>query len=132
MAEYRLTISSSGNINSVDFSATGSGTADVTSGLIQFAMTFDRIPPRANPFGSLLAMLIWDTTIHGKEEAGAVNLLSLSNGPYEFVQHSGGDAVSAKAKGEISKTGPHEYDGSRNRRALSGCRIWNRSKRSTP
>jgi hypothetical protein len=107
--EHKLVIASSGNINSHDFSAKGSGTADTKSGLVHFELDFDEVPPAADPFGSLLAMLIWDTTVHGKEEEGAVNLSSLSEGPYEFVQHIGGDTVSATAKGQISKSGDHEY-----------------------
>jgi hypothetical protein len=107
--EHTLTIESSGNINSRDFSAKGSGTADTASGRIHFEVEFDVVPPETDPFGSLLAMLIWDTTVHGKEEGDAVNLLSLSEGPYEFAQHIGGDTVSASAKGQIEKTAENQY-----------------------
>jgi hypothetical protein len=105
-----LTIRSVGRINEFDFVARGSGFADLDTGAIEFTSTFEEVPPDADPFGSLLAMLIWGTTVFGKEEDQTSNLYSLGDGPYHFEQHIGGEAVSASANGKIERVDEDEFE----------------------
>jgi hypothetical protein len=104
-----MLIASTGNINGCEFTASGEGTANPSTGVIQFSAEFTEIPAKADPFGSLLAILILPTSMFGMEIDNAVNLLTLSGGSFEFIQHVGGDGVSARADGTLARRPSGEF-----------------------
>lgn len=109
MADFELTISSSGELNGVEYVARGDGLADVDRGRIDFAVSFDPLPGPASAFGSLLSILIIPTVAFGRELDGAKNLNSLAGSNFHFTQQVGGDGVAVRARGTFRRTADESF-----------------------
>ncbi|MFI1508117.1 hypothetical protein [Streptomyces sp. NPDC020597] len=89
----------------MEFTAEGSGSVDPSRGFVEFSVEFRPPPPRADTFGSLLSILIIPTTGFGREFDGSVNLLTLTNGSFQFRQDVASEGVSVRSVGEVSRAG---------------------------
>ncbi|MEU7599546.1 hypothetical protein [Streptomyces sp. NPDC041003] len=109
-----IDIDSRGSINGVEFTAEGSGSADPSRGLVEFGVVFRPTLPGTDTFGALLSILIIPTTGFGREFDGSVNLLTLTNGSFQFRQDVAGEGVAARSVGEFKRTGNGSFHWSSN------------------
>jgi hypothetical protein len=109
MSIHKIEINSRGNLNGVDYAAKGSGTADPSLGLIEFGVSFYPTPPGADSFGSLLSILIIPTSGFGREIGNTVNLLTLTNGTFQFRQDVAADGIAATSTGKMDRVGTESF-----------------------
>lgn len=106
--EHRVGITGAGSINGVSFDAQGAGSGNASTGAWDFSVEFSEIPRKVDPFANLLGILILPTSVFGREEGDATNLLSLAGGVLEFTQTLRGDQIAVDSVGTIKRNGERE------------------------
>ena len=104
---FNLRVSGTGSVNGVSFEATGAGRGDSRSGELAFEVSFSDVPRGTDPLVNLLGVLIIPTVL-GREEDGAVNLMTLAGGDFEFTQVLSGEGVDISSVGRMTRSADDE------------------------
>ncbi len=104
---FDIKIASTGTVNAVDFSATGGGRCDTSTGRIAFDVEFSRLARGSHPLANLLGVLIIPT-VFGRQHDGAQNLMSLTGGNFQFTQVMTAKGIAVTSTGSMSRTGESE------------------------
>jgi hypothetical protein len=106
---FSLVIEGSGVVNGTQFTTTGRGEGDSDSGALSFEVEFSAIADKTDPIANLLAVLILPTGLFGREIDGAENLLTLTDGDFQFSQLLAGDGIRTTSSGKLARTGEREF-----------------------
>jgi len=104
---FDIKIAGTGTVNAVDFSATGGGRCDTSTGRIAFDVEFSRLAGGSHPLANLLGVLIIPT-VFGRQHDGAQNLMSLTGGNFQFTQVMTAKGIAVTSTGSMSRTGESE------------------------
>jgi hypothetical protein len=104
---FGLQIMGSGTINGVTFDAAGGGTGNTETGELSFRVTFSEISTDVDPLANLLGVLIIPTVL-GRTLGRAVNLMTLTDGVFEFTQVLSGEGINISSVGSMSRGGDEE------------------------